>query len=64
MKCVRCARPLTHVDYWVGKYPIGPKCAEKLGIAKRTEKRVVVQGSKRARKAEIEQMDLFQKEAA
>lgn len=31
MKCVRCNRDMDKAAAWVGGYPIGPKCWEKMG---------------------------------
>lgn len=28
-KCVICGRPLVKVEFYIGKYPVGPTCAKK-----------------------------------
>ena len=30
MKCVRCGKEMDKAAAWVGAYPIGPKCLEKM----------------------------------
>lgn len=30
MKCVRCGKEMDKAAAWVGAYPIGPKCLEKI----------------------------------
>lgn len=30
MKCMYCDKPMNKAALWVGKMPIGPKCAKKL----------------------------------
>ncbi len=30
MKCIRCGKEMDKAAAWVGAYPIGPKCLEKM----------------------------------
>jgi hypothetical protein len=34
MICIRCNRPLSAATMMIGKHPIGPTCAKKMGLAR------------------------------
>lgn len=64
MKCVLCARPLTHAAVLIGQYPVGPKCARRAGLMPIAAKKLgaVRPGPAYRRSAtrqELDQMDLF-----
>jgi ribosomal protein L35AE/L33A len=53
MRCVRCGKEMDKAAAWIGSYPIGPKCLEKMH-----GKRLVVH----SKFVKNEQPDLFGEE--